>query len=52
MSFAQPHHEPERLPRSKRVLPQLGVGLLAVACVVVILLTAFAKVQDAADRTH
>ncbi len=48
MSLAQPKHEPRR----KRVLAHLGVGLLAASCVVVILPSAFAKVQDAADRTH
>jgi hypothetical protein len=37
--------------RPPRMLPKLGVALLAVACVVGILLSAVAKVQDAADRT-
>jgi hypothetical protein len=48
MSVAQPNHELRR----KHVLAQVGAGLLAASCVVVILLSAFAKVQDAADRTH
>jgi hypothetical protein len=52
MSLAQSNPEPGR-PRSlKRVLPQVGVGLLAACCFVVLLVSAFAKVQDAADRTH
>ena len=36
----------------KRLLFQGGVGLLAASCVVLILVAAVAKVQDAADRTH
>ena len=48
MSLTQPNRETSR----KRLLLQVGVGLLAGACVVLFLVAAVAKVQDAADRTH
>ncbi len=48
MSLAQPNHETSR----KRLLLQVGVGLLAASCVVLFLVSAVAKVQDEADREH
>jgi hypothetical protein len=52
MSLAQPNRGPKRPPGRMSFPLQVGVGLLAVTCVVLILLSAAAKVQDAADRTH
>jgi hypothetical protein len=51
MSLARPDPESERHRSPNRVLP-VGVSLLAVSCAVVILLSAFSKVQDSFDRTH
>ena len=34
------------------VLARVGVGLLATSCVVLLLTSAVAKVQDSADRIH
>ncbi|HEX5271108.1 MAG TPA: hypothetical protein VFW33_11495 [Gemmataceae bacterium] len=48
MSLAQSNRDARR----PRILIQLGVGVLAASCVVVILLSALAKVQDNADRLH
>ena len=52
MSLTQPNRETSRPRRLNRLLFQGGVGLLAASCVVLLLVAAVAKVQDAADRTH
>jgi hypothetical protein len=48
MSLAQPN----RSHRGKRALLKAGAALLAALCVVGLLMSAVARVQDAADRQH
>jgi hypothetical protein len=43
---------PNRDTGRPRILAKVGLALLAASCAVVILLSAVAKVRDAADRTH